>query len=143
LTLGIIPYIVLSELLGRWAKKTGIKVWVARGFLSFSVFSVAAMFASGWTLLAIFILWQISGAMIEPLTDMFFFQSVKGNERDRFFGIFKTVNRLPRFIVPMIAAGMIVAFGTTSAVWRLTAIIGLRTGLFILLFMGKRTRLKS
>ncbi|MCL1891944.1 MAG: MFS transporter [Alphaproteobacteria bacterium] len=133
LTAGIIPYILLAEPLGRIAKKTGIKIWVAIGFLSFAAFSIWASFATGATLLAIFILWQISGAMIEPLTDIFFFDAAKGNDKERFFGIFKTVNRLPRFIVPIIGAGFITFFGMTGSVWILTAIIGLLAGLFVLL----------
>ena len=131
LTIGIIPYVLLSEPLGRLAKKTGIKIWVMLGFLSFAAFSIWASFASGWTLLTIFVLWQISGAMIEPLTDIFFFDAVHGKDRDKYFGIFKTVNRLPRFIVPIIGAGFIWFFGTTSSVWILTAIIAGFAGLFI------------
>ncbi|MCL2748875.1 MAG: MFS transporter [Alphaproteobacteria bacterium] len=133
LTAGIVPYVLLAEPLGRIAKKTGIKIWVALGFLSFAVFSFWASFATGTTLLAIFILWQISGALIEPLTDIFFFDAAKGKDRERFMGIFRTVNRLPRFIVPVIGAGFIMFFGTTSSVWLLTGIIGLLAGLFVLL----------
>ncbi len=143
LTAGILPYVILSEPIARLARRTGIKIWVALGFLSFAAFSIAASMATGVTLLAIFILWQISGAMIEPLTDIYFFKAAKGPDRERFFGVFKTVNRLPRFIVPIIGAGFIWFFGTTSSVWLLTAIIGVITGLFVLLSGRKRTKLKS
>jgi len=132
LAAGIVPYVLLAEPLGRIAKKTGIKIWVAIGFLSFAAFSIWASFATGTTLLAIFILWQISGALIEPLTDIFFFGAARGGDKERFFGIFKTVNRLPRFIVPIIGAGYITFFGITSSVWILTAIIGIMAGLFVL-----------
>ncbi|MCL1785836.1 MAG: MFS transporter [Alphaproteobacteria bacterium] len=139
LTAGIIPYIVLSEPLGRLAKKTGIRVWVMIGFLTFAGFSFWASFATGKTLLAIFILWQISGALIEPLTDIFFFDAAKtGKDRERFFGIFKTVNRLPRFILPAIGAWMIMFFGTTGSVWILTGIIGVLAGLFVLMPIKKQ-----
>ena len=130
---GIVPYIVLAEPLGRLAKKTGISIWVALGFLSFAAFSFWASFATGKTLLLIFVLWQISGALIEPLTDIFFFNAAKGGDRERFFGVFKTVNRLPRFIVPILGAGVITLFGTTSAVWLLTGVVGILAGLFVLL----------
>ncbi|MDR1361571.1 MAG: MFS transporter [Rickettsiales bacterium] len=138
LTAGIVPYVILAEPIARLAKKTGIKLWVALGFLSFAAFSVWASFATGYTLLAIFVLWQISGAFIEPLTDIFFFNAAKGRDRERYFGIFKTVNRLPRFIVPIIGAGFIWFFGTTGAVWILTAIIGAAAGLFVLLSGRKK-----
>ncbi|MDR1207605.1 MAG: MFS transporter [Rickettsiales bacterium] len=133
LTAGIVPYIILAEPLGRIAKKTGINIWVALGFLSFAAFSFWASFATGRTLLWIFILWQISGALIEPLTDMFFFDAARGRDREKFFGIFKTVNRLPRFIVPMMGAFVIMLFGTTGSVWLLTGVIGILTGIFVLL----------
>ena len=140
LAAGIIPYVVLSEPLSRLAQKTGSRIWVALGFLSFAAFSFWAYFATGKTLLAIFILWQISGALIEPLTDMFFFDAAKGRDRERYFGIFKTVNRLPRFIVPMIGAGVIWFFGTTGSVWMLTGVIGILVGLFVLLSSNKKTK---
>ena len=145
LTIGILPYILLSEPLGRLAKKTGIKIWLVLGFLSFAAFSFWASFATGWTLLVIFVLWQISGAMIEPLTDILFFDAVRGKDRERFFGIFKTVNRLPRFIVPMIGAGFIWFFGTTESVWILTGIISVFTGLFVLVAAksSKKVRLSA
>jgi len=132
LTAGIIPYVVLAEPISRLAKRIGAGPLVALGFISFAAFSFWASFATGKTLLTIFILWQISGALIEPLTDIFFFNAAKGRDRERFFGIFKTVNRLPRFIVPIIGAGFIWFFGTTSSVWFLTCIIAVLTGLFIL-----------
>ncbi|MDR0741250.1 MAG: MFS transporter [Rickettsiales bacterium] len=143
LTAGILPYVLLSEPLGRLAKKTGIKIWVAAGFLSFAAFSFWASFATGWVLLVIFVLWQISGAMIEPLTDIFFFDAAKGKKRDRFFGVFKTVNRLPRFIVPVIGAGFILVFGTTGSVWILSGIIGAAAGLFVLLSGKKKAIVKN
>lgn len=133
LTLGIIPYVLLAEPISRLAAKFGAKNIVAIGFLSFAVFSFAATFTTGYALLGIFIAWQISGAMIEPLTDMFFFDAAKGKDREKYFGVFKTVNRLPRFIVPMIGAGFIWFFGATSSVWILTCGLAAAAGLYTLL----------
>ncbi|MDR0726988.1 MAG: MFS transporter, partial [Rickettsiales bacterium] len=62
LTIGIVPYLVLSEPMGRLARKYGTKPWLTIGFLSFAAFSIWATFATGWALPIIFILWQISGA---------------------------------------------------------------------------------
>jgi len=125
LTLGIIPYIILSEPMGRLAKKYGNKLWMVIGFLSFAVFSVWATFATGWTLLAIFILWQIPGAFLESLHDLLFFDNVKKEENVKYYGIFKTASNLQSFLVPLIGAGFIAFFGRTSAVWILTAVISL------------------
>ncbi|MDR0967940.1 MAG: MFS transporter [Rickettsiales bacterium] len=133
LAVGILPYVLLANPLGKIAQKTGIKIWVALGFLSFAFFAFWASFATGWVLLAIFIAWQFSGALIEPLTDIYFFNAArKSADRDRFFGIFKTVNRLPRFIVPMLGAGVIAFCGATGYVWILAGIIAALIGLFTL-----------
>ncbi|MCL1902608.1 MAG: MFS transporter, partial [Alphaproteobacteria bacterium] len=141
LAAGILPYVFLSEPVSWLAKRIGAKPIVAIGFLSFAVFSIWATFATGPTLLFIFIAWQISGALIEPLTDIFFFDAARGRHRERFFGIFKTVNRLPRFIIPLIGAAVITQMGTTASVWFLTAIIGVLTGLFILLSGRRKAKL--
>jgi MFS family permease len=137
LAAGIVPYVILSNPVSALAKKTGIRIWVAIGFFSLAAFAVAATMLSGRALLAVFVLWQISGALIEPLTDLFFFNVAKGADRDRFYGIFKTVSRLPRFIVPVIAAGCIMLTGATSSVWLLGAVIAGLTGLFVLLGKSK------
>lgn len=143
LTAGIVPYVALAEPISRLAKKTGPGIWVALGFLSFAVFSFWASFASGRTLLMIFVLWQISGAMLEPLTDLFFYSAAKGRDREKYLGIFKTVNRLPRFIIPVIGAGFIWFFGATGSVWLLTGIIGALSGTFVLLSGRKNTNLRA
>lgn len=124
LTLGIIPYLVLSELMGKLVHKFGKKIWLISGFLSFAFFSVIATFASGITLLAMFVLWQISGALMESVHDLLFFDTAKKSEQTKFYGIFRTSVNLPNVIVPILGAAFITMFGTTSAVWAVTAIIG-------------------
>ncbi|MBN1325140.1 MAG: MFS transporter [Alphaproteobacteria bacterium] len=123
LTLGIIPYVVLAQPMGRFARKYGNNIWMAIGFLSFAVFSVLAIFAHGWPLLLIFVLWQISGAFMEPIHDLLFFDNTKNSEKTKFYGVFKTAGNLQSFIVPLVGAGFITFFGGTFAVWIITAII--------------------
>lgn len=130
LTLGIIPYLILSEPMGRLAKKYGTKLWLTLGFLSFAGFSLWATFASGWMLPAIFILWQISGALLEPVHDLLFFDLVKKTEQTKYYGVFRTSQNLPSVIAPILGAGFITFFGGTWAVWLVTAGIGvLSTGI--------------
>ena len=132
LTLGIVPYVVLSQPMAWLAKKYGKKQWLLAGFLSFAVLAFCALFAQGWTLLVIFVLWQISGAFIEPLRDLLFFDAAKKEERARFMGIFRTASSIPRFIAPLLGAVAIFAFGATSAVWIITVFIALLAS-FVLL----------
>ncbi|MDR2413334.1 MAG: MFS transporter [Rickettsiales bacterium] len=125
LTLGIIPYLILSEPMGRLARRYGSKLWLAAGFLSFSFFSLWATFATGWTLLAIFVLWQISGALMESVHDLLFFDTVKKDEQAKYYGVFRTSGNLPSFIAPLAGAAFIMLLGGTYAVWFVTGAVGI------------------
>jgi MFS family permease len=127
LTIGIIPYIVLSEPLGRLARKYGGRIWMAAGLLSFAGFAFWASFASGWTLLAIFVLWQISGALMEPVRDLPFFSSAKKSDQAKYIGIFKTSGTMPKFAAPILGAAAIMLFGATGVVWAVSGVIALLT----------------
>ena len=124
LTLGIIPYLFLSEIMGRAVRRFGKTIWLMMGFGSFAVLSAIAAFATGMPLLAIFVLWQISGALMEPVHDLLFFDDVPKSQQSRFYGVFRTSANLPSVIIPMIGAGVIVLFGTTAAVWTVSAFVG-------------------
>ena len=64
LSLGIIPYIIIDLFMGKWIQKYGVKIWLAIGFISFAIFSIIAMLVNSYALLAMFVLWQISGAFM-------------------------------------------------------------------------------
>jgi len=132
LTLGIVPYVILSQPMGYLAKRYGKKLWLAAGFLSFSALAFWASVASGWTLLVIFVLWQISGAFIEPLRDLLFFDAAKKAERARFMGIFRTASAVARIITPLVAGVAIFAFGMTSIVWVIAGTVAFLTALLVL-----------
>lgn len=124
LTIGIIPYLLLSDFMGRLVRRFGKKIWLVLGFGSFAAFSAWATFATGFPLLAIFVLWQISGALMEPVHDLMFFDNAKKSQQTRFYGVFRTSSNLPNIIVPIIGAACISLMGATSAVWFVTAAIG-------------------
>ncbi len=124
LTLGIVPYLILSEFMGRAVRRFGKKIWLVLGFSSFAVFSVLATFVGGWTLLAIFVMWQVSGALMESVHDLMFFDNVKKSQQNRFYGVFRTSVNFPNVVAPMLGAACIALFGGTSAVWVVTALIG-------------------
>ena len=65
LTLGIIPYLLLSEVMGRAARRFGKTIWLVLGFGSFAALSALATFVTGVPLLVIFVAWQVSGALME------------------------------------------------------------------------------
>ena len=132
LTLGIIPYLLLSETMGKLAKKYGNKLWLMLGFLSFAGLAAVATVVTGYPLLAIFVLWQISGALMEAVHDLLFFDTAKKSQQTKFYGVFRTSVNLPSVIVPALAAVVISVFGTTSAVWGISAVVGVLSAIVLL-----------
>lgn len=123
LSIGILPYIILDLFMGKMIKKRGVKLWLTIGFVSFGVFSLMATVATGYTLLALFVLWQISGAFMEACHDLLFFNDMPKTEQARFYGVFRTSVNFPSVIAPLLGMLCITIFGTTSAVWIITAIM--------------------
>ncbi|MBR4891697.1 MAG: MFS transporter [Alphaproteobacteria bacterium] len=136
LTLGIIPYLVLSEIMGRAVQKYGKTRCLMLGFGSFSVMAAIAAFVTGYPLISLFVLWQISGAFMEPVHDLLFFDDVPKSQQARFYGVFRTSVNLPSVIIPMLGAGVITLFGTTNAVWTVSAFVG--AFVMIILVQGKK-----
>lgn len=132
LTLGIIPYLLLSEVMGRLVRRFGKRIWLLAGFLSFAALSAMATVVTGYPLLVIFIAWQISGALMESVHDLLFFDNTKKSEQARFYGIFRTSVNLPNVVAPMLGAICITIFGGTSAVWVVTALIGVFSALMLI-----------
>ena len=132
LTLGIIPYLLLSEIMGRLVRRFGKRIWLLAGFLSFAALSALATFVTGYPLLVIFIAWQISGALMESVHDLLFFDNTKKSEQARFYGVFRTSVNLPNAVAPMLGAICITVFGGTSAVWVVTALIGVLSAMMLI-----------
>ena len=124
LSIGILPYIIVESFIGKWMKKYGIRLWLTLGFLLFAACSLVATFASGYSLLAIFVLWQIPGAFMEASHDLLFFNEMPKKDQARFYGIFRTSVNFPNVIAPIFGTLCIAVFGTTSAVWLITAVAG-------------------
>lgn len=137
LTLGIIPYLVLSEIMGRAVRRYGKSIWLGLGFGSFALFSAAATVVTGYPLLAIFVLWQISGALMESVHDLMFFDTAKKSEQTRFYGVFRTSVNLPNVVAPILGAACIALYGATAAVWGVTAAIG---AISVGILLTKKTR---
>ena len=127
LTLGIIPYLILSEIMGRAVRRYGKNIWLILGFASFAILSAIASVVTGFPLLIIFVAWQISGALMEPVHDLMFFDKTTPAQRTHFYGVFRTSVNLPNIVAPVMAAACITFFGATTAVWFVTAVIGALT----------------
>ena len=135
LMLGTMPYVILSEPIGKIARKYGakaVKIGLLIGFLITIISSIALFMSTGRVMLAMFLLAQIGKAIMSPLHDLLFFNSVPKEKQSRFFGIFATSASLPSFISPLIGVLFIFIFGDTFAIWLATAIIAIVTTLFLL-----------
>ena len=132
LTIGILPYIIFDLFIGNLVRRVGPRVLMTIGMASFAVFAALAMFLSGYALLAVFILWQISGAFMEPVHDLFFFDNTQKNEQSRFYGVFKTTSYLPKVIAPILGAACIAITGTTASVWGVSIVVCVFTLLMLM-----------
>lgn len=125
LSVGILPYIIIESFIGKLIKKFGVKIWLTIGFVSFAIFSIFATFVSGYALLAIFVLWQISGAFMEACHDLLFFDDMPKEHQAKFYGVFRTSVNFPSVIAPILGGICIAVFNSTSAVWLITAVMGI------------------
>lgn len=136
LTIGILPYIIFDLFIGNLVRRVGPKLLMMIGMASFVGFAILATFLQGYALLAIFVLWQISGAFMEPVHDLFFFDNAQKSEQSRFYGVFKTTSYLPKVIAPILGAACIAIFGATSAVWFVPIAVGVLA--LVVLVFGKQ-----
>lgn len=125
LTLGIIPYLLLSDAMAKMVRRFGKTIWLVLGFASFAGLSALATVLTGVPLLGIFILWQISGALMESVHDLMFFDGTKKSQQTKYYGVFRTSANLPNVFAPMMGAAVIAIWGNTAAVWGVTAVVGL------------------
>lgn len=125
LTLGIIPYLLLSDAMAKMVRRFGKTIWLILGFGSFAGLSVLATFLTGVPLLSVFVLWQVSGALMESVHDLLFFDNTKKSQQTKYYGVFRTSANLPNVVAPILGAAVIAIWGSTAAVWGVTAGIGL------------------
>ncbi|MBQ2845266.1 MAG: MFS transporter [Alphaproteobacteria bacterium] len=132
LTLGIIPYLLLSDAMAKMVRRFGKTIWLVLGFGSFAGLSVLATFLTGVPLLSIFVLWQVSGALMESVHDLLFFDNTKKSQQTKYYGVFRTSANLPNVVAPILGAAVIAIWGSTAAVWGVTAGIGLMSILVLI-----------
>lgn len=132
LTLGIVPYLLLSDAMAKMVRRFGKTIWLVLGFGSFAGLSVLATFLTGVPLLSIFVLWQISGALMESVHDLLFFDNTKKSQQTKYYGVFRTSANLPNVVAPILGAAVIAIWGSTAAVWGVTAGIGLMSILVLI-----------
>jgi len=128
-----LPYILMAAIMPVISKKFGKKVCISAGFLIFATLVTLSVFVNGYTLLVLFVAWNFAFAMIESLRDLLFFDSVNNSEASRFIGIFNTGDNVPKFITPMICAGVIALTGSTNFVLIIAAIVAVLSAFVMML----------
>ncbi len=123
LSIGVLPYIFSNMFVVYLFKKFGKRKLMNFGLITFGLFSVYAVFADDFMLPIIFILWQISGALMSMVRGLSFYDAVKKSERTRFIGFYSTANHLSKVIAPLICAGLIFILHDTYFVWLFSAFV--------------------
>lgn len=139
ITGSMVPLMLLEGPVGKVAAKVGIRLPVMCGF--FVLATVTALYGSlsPWpaALLFAFAAVNVGAAMIEPLQETFFFQSVKKKDVGRFFGIYNTAEPIASITGPLMAS---IAFGIGgyASIWVFLS-GAMMVFLFISLFIPKKT----
>jgi MFS family permease len=127
----VVPSIIIEGPISGLANKIGSKPIISAGFALFSLLSIGAIFVHGYALLGIIVAMNFAMAMIEPLRDLLFFTSVSSSDASRFIGVYNSGDNVPRFIFPLICAGVIALTGITSLVWLVSAGVALISALIM------------
>lgn len=102
-----LPLIVLEYSFSKWANKHGFKKLFKLGYLGPAIIALSCFFISNiYIILGLLAFASIFIAMIEPTTEAYFFDILKGKERYRFYAPYNTA----------IDAGFLVAKITSTAV---------------------------
>jgi len=145
LTLGVIPYVILSNPVGRLARKYGQRMTnalMAVGTAAFAALSFALFFAEGRAMLALYVLTHIANALREPIHDLMFFNVANKSEQRRFYGVFNTSTNLTKFVIPLIGAAFIFVSGATRFMWLAVGLFGI-ISTFLLLSGSKPATIRA
>ncbi|MFA6305683.1 MAG: MFS transporter [Candidatus Gracilibacteria bacterium] len=104
-SLGIIPFILLEEKVGKYADKKGIRLPISVGFFIIAG-ALLLTFISPFPILnfIIIILASIGAAFIEPVQEYFLLKNTPKEQEEDLFGIYSTSAITAAFFAPIIGA---------------------------------------
>ena len=86
-----VPLILLEYYFGRKAARTGFKKMFFTGYLIVGIISIICFFINPiFIILLLLVLASFGMAMLEPTTEAYFFDIIKKNERDKYYGPYNT-----------------------------------------------------
>ncbi|PIZ76270.1 hypothetical protein COY05_01770 [Candidatus Peregrinibacteria bacterium CG_4_10_14_0_2_um_filter_38_24] len=105
ISLGIIPFILLEEKIGKYADQKGIRIPVSLGFFIIAG-ALLLTFLSPFPILnfIIIILASIGAAFIEPIPEYYFLKNTSKEQGEDLFGIYSTATIMSSFVTPIIGA---------------------------------------
>ncbi|MCH7524657.1 MAG: MFS transporter, partial [Bacteroidetes bacterium] len=105
----VIPLILFEFYFYRLAGKIGFKKTFKVGFLIVSVLTLLCFFVGNiYLILLLLILANIGIAMIEPTTEAYFFDILKGKQVLQFYGPYNTTIDVNNFVVKIAASTLLI-----------------------------------
>jgi MFS transporter, DHA1 family, multidrug resistance protein len=103
-----IPLIALEYYFGKLTGKIGFKKIFFRGYSILAISAISCFFISNlYAILGIIILGGIGIAMLESTTESYFFDIVKKNQRDKYYGPYNTTIEINTLLSSIILAGVL------------------------------------
>ncbi|MCR4284781.1 MAG: MFS transporter [archaeon] len=104
-----IPLIALDYIFAKSASKKGFKSLFQTGYLIVSIISFICFFVPNiYVILSLLVLASIGMAMVEPTTEAYFFDILKGKEKYRFYSPYNTTIDVAGFIGKLSAAILLI-----------------------------------
>ncbi len=122
---GIVPLVLLEVWVGRRAQERGTRPYLIAGFLilGWGAASFPLLGFSPALLLFMFAAVNIGAALIEPLTDAYFFEVATLDEATRFFGIYNASAPMAGLLGPLVGAVVLTVGLGLNGVWVATALL--------------------
>ena len=120
---GVVPLVTMEAWVGKQASVNGIRRYLISGFIFLAVVTSSFPFLETvpWLLLVAYAIVNVGAALVEPLTDTYFFEVADEAEEDRYFGIYNASAPIGGFVGPLIA-GLSFTLGLgIDGVWLITA----------------------
>jgi len=105
MSLGIIPFILLEEKIGKYAGEKGIRIPISSGFFIIAG-ALLLVFLCPFPILnfIIIILASIGAAFIEPIQEYYLLKNTPKDQEEDFYGIYSTSTTVSSFLTPVIGA---------------------------------------
>ncbi|MAG78896.1 hypothetical protein CMI40_00790 [Candidatus Pacearchaeota archaeon] len=100
-----IPLILTEYSFGKLAGKIGFRKMFVTGYLIIGFFTILAFFFSNiYVILALLVIASFGAGMLEPTTEAYFFDIIKKEQREKFYGPYNTTINVNSFLGRVIAA---------------------------------------